>query len=79
MNSLLALGIALGLLALVIAVIFWLVAMVDCVLWPIAAYEATEQNRAACTVLIAGLGPLGAVIYWVTVRPRLRATGMGRW
>ena len=53
--------------------IVWLVALLDAVATPRAAWINARRSRSAWLVLIVLLQAVGGLLYWLIARPRLRA------
>lgn len=59
----------------VAAFVWWLVALIEVVRVPSAQWEAAGQSQLVHIVLMALLGVLGTLVYWLTARPALKRTG----
>ena len=77
--GLVILAICVAVLAALATVVLWVIAIIDCAMWPMSAFKAADESKTFTALLLACFGPLGALVYWRKIRPRLRATHLGRW
>ncbi len=54
-----------------IAMVFWIVALVDALRRPASEWEAAQQNQLVWVVVIVITNIIGAIIYWAVARPQL--------
>lgn len=74
MNDFQTFGTALGVAVIISGValaMLWLALLIDVCITKSDVWVATGQDRWFCVLMLFGLGPLGAVIYGVAIRPQL--------
>ncbi len=57
----------------VIVTIWWIVALIDCVKHDDRTYQAVGSSKPTWILVVVLLGSLGALIYWFSIRSKLRA------
>ncbi len=57
--------------------ILWVVALIDCVKHDDRTYQAVGSSKPTWILVVVLLGGLGALIYWFSMRAKLRAAASG--
>jgi hypothetical protein len=58
--------------------VFWIVALVDCIRRPEIAYRVAGTEKVTWVLIVALAGWIGGLIYWFSVRGKLRDIEAGR-
>lgn len=53
--------------------VFWVVALVECVRTPEFTFRAVGSEKTTWLLVVALAGWIGALVYWLAIRPKVKA------
>lgn len=74
MNSLFAIAFMFLMVISVGAFVLWIVALIDALKIPATEWEAHGENQILWIVLIVVLGAIGAILYWLMPRAKIKGS-----